>query len=337
MRPFPSRLLFAGLLLLASCGGEDVRTIDRIRIVDGSVRWHATEAERFGFAAPAPPSGFTYRLPDGWEELPPKRFREVNLRAGAAECYLTELPGAAGGLAANVNRWRAQLELPPLGADALAKLPRRPFLGAEAVHVDFSGGGRRLLGLLLVGGTTSRFLKMTGPEQAVDGDAFLDLADSFASGKQASADDGGAGTLGQAELAWTAPDGWRRGPARSMRLVTYFAGKAECYVAVLGGDGGGVVANANRWRGQMGAPPYGRDEFARLPRLDVLGGEAVVVEARGRYRGMGGEEVDDAALLGAIRILRRGAVFVKMVGPAADVDAARADFETFCRSLRRAR
>ncbi len=328
-------------LLLAACGGEDIRTIDNIRIVDGSVRWNATDAERFGLmssaaghghgAAPAPPQ-LSFNLPDGWQKLEPKRFREVNLRAGDAECYLTKLAGTAGGLAANVNRWRQQMNLAPLSGDALAALPRRPFLGGDAVLVDFRNSGRRLLGLLLVRARGSRFLKMTGSETGLDGDAFLKLADSFREQASEPAADTANETFG---LAWTAPEGWRLGARKSMRLVTYHAGEAECYVTVLGGDGGGVVANANRWRQQMGSQPYGREDFGKLERIQMLGGEAVLVEASGRYRGMKGESVDDAVLLGAIRIPRQGAIFVKMIGPRAAIDAARADFRSFCRSLRR--
>ena len=96
----------------------------------------------------------------------------------------------------------------------------------------------------------------------------------------------GAEAAGGAPLAWTVPAGWTQGPDRPMRLVTFACtpeggaaaaqpgspeGSVECYVAELGGMGGGVAANFNRWRGQLGQPPLKDADIAALPRITVLG------------------------------------------------------------------
>jgi len=116
------------------------------------------------------------------------------------------------------------------------------------------------------------FVKMVGPRSIVEPEipAFTEFAASLrpreasstapartqTAASTTSADNGG--------FDWTAPDEWERAPARSMRLVTYFAGgdtSAECYVSLLPGDGGGLESNLNRWYEQMGVQPLSPEEI----------------------------------------------------------------------------
>ena len=119
------------------------RVIEEVRIVRSDAPWRdSTSAERFGFAgqgSQAQRSSFRWRTPEGWQELAPTSLREINLRPAGdpdAECYLTVLPGGAGGVAANVNRWRGQLGEPPLGGQELSSLPAATLLGRPAVLID---------------------------------------------------------------------------------------------------------------------------------------------------------------------------------------------------------
>lgn len=59
---------------------------------------------------------------------------------------------------------------------------------------------------------------------------------------------------------WTAPDSWRPVPGeRPMRLATYEipdeSGPIEVAITRFPGDVGGMLANINRWRGQLGLGP----------------------------------------------------------------------------------
>jgi hypothetical protein len=60
---------------------------------------------------------------------------------------------------------------------------------------------------------------------------------------------------------WAAlPEGWTIGPPNAMRKGSWtIAGpngtKAELAVTVFPGNVGGLTANVNRWRGQLGLPP----------------------------------------------------------------------------------
>lgn len=65
---------------------------------------------------------------------------------------------------------------------------------------------------------------------------------------------------------WTLPEGWTEDPEpRQMRLATFIApdsaGPVEVAVTRFDGRVGGVLANINRWRGQMGLNPISDDEI----------------------------------------------------------------------------
>jgi hypothetical protein len=309
-----------------------------------------------------------YNLPAGWSELPAKQFREINLRVAGderAECYLTTLSGEGGGLEANLNRWRRQLSLGALSAAEIEALPRVAWLGKRAVLADFEGtwtgmsGGAsdanwRLVGLVLVEPAQSRFLKMVGPRDviAAEVEPFMAFAASFRvddglpSGHPplepgrpvaSSAPDASApvqsGVSGQ--YSWTVPQAWRRAADRQMRDATYVCGaggEVECYVTVLAGDGGGLEANINRWRQQLGAAAITAGELAALAREPMLGGDGAIVEvARGANASVPAQQ---ELLLGALAIREERSVFVKMLGPRDAVELERAAFLEFCRSIR---
>src|SRR5262245_39531566 len=126
----PGRLL-TGLLLtslalvLAGCGPPSEVQFDAPRKVSREQRpttWDAPTRERLvirDMAASAHGAGqasegpteqhWTGTTPDGWEELAPQRFRELNWRVAGnqeAECYLSVAVG--GGVAGNMARWYTQ-------------------------------------------------------------------------------------------------------------------------------------------------------------------------------------------------------------------------------------
>ena len=137
-------------------------------------------------------------------------------------------------------------------------------------------------------------------------------------------------------FTWTLPEGWRELPSRPMRVATFAAGDAECYISVLAGDGGGTAANINRWRRQMGLDPLEDQAIGALPTLTVLNGPAIFVEMEGTYRDMSGSTLENAGFLGVVRPLDGQTLFIRMTGPAEAVRAQKAAFRAFCESLREA-
>lgn len=392
-------LLALALVPIVGCDRDAPRLITQSRKASSpphAVKLDATSADRFG--AMAPPSGggghaaprktpLAWQTPQGWKPKPdPSGMRVASFDAGGPEvdCSVSLLPGGAGGLGANVNRWRKQMGLGDASPDEIAKLPQRPILGVQGVVVDLSGSyagmdgsprpNMKLLGALAaleVQGVPPFmvFVKLVGPAAAVDAERprFEALCDSlrFSAGggegephdhseHQGQPDPHGAPPPGpnphgaappapgpgefatdpNANFKWEAPQGWTQGPARSMRLVTFVTGASECYVAVLPGSAGGTNANLNRWRQQMGQPPLDDAALAALPRASVLGQQVAVVEAQGRFTDMNGQAHDGYTLLGVACTQGERTVFVKMVGPDAEVRAERGRFLAFCGSLR---
>lgn len=58
------------------------------------------------------------------------------------------------------------------------------------------------------------------------------------------------------DLIFTLPPGWQATPGSGMRFATLWAPNQTPFsVLRLGGDGGGMLMNINRWRGQLMLPP----------------------------------------------------------------------------------
>jgi hypothetical protein len=325
---------------------------------------------------------FDYDLPPGWLALEPvsSRFstRFINLQPAGdarAECYLSVLASDGGGLGANVNRWRSQMGLEPLGTEALAKLPRRNLLSGEGVYLDlrgsFAGMGQGagqedwgLLGLIVPIPGQTLFAKMTGPADLIEAetDAFEAFCESLrpsATGMKMARDEGdheghdhgeGEGhdheastqdqspaqteTAAAGGLAWQPLEGWVDQGQRTMRLVSYQLGSTtECYLALARGD---QLTNFNRWRGQVGLESMSQADLDQLETVTVLGEACPLLEITGDYRSMGGETKTKHTLLGVMRPMAGDSLFVKMIGPADEVAAARDEFLQFCASIRQA-
>ena len=142
-------------------------------------------------------------------------------------------------------------------------------------------------------------------------------------------------------LVWETPEGWTEAPATAMRLVNLRFGEGdvgECYLTVLMGGGGGLDANIGRWYGQMGKTAPSAEEIAALPRATLMRRSAVVVDVEGTFSGMGAAAKENYRMVG--RILppegsgnNSFSMFLKMTGPAAEVEANLEKFKQFSESL----
>ena len=67
------------------------------------------------------------------------------------------------------------------------------------------------------------------------------------------------------DLQWTTPSHWLTQPTSSMRIgsfiVPFSDGQADLSIIKLGGDAGGMVANVNRWRGQLDLDQHDESEI----------------------------------------------------------------------------
>jgi hypothetical protein len=268
----------------------------------------------------------------------------------AADISLVVMGGQAGGLLPNVNRWRQQVGLDPVDQQGLEKSSQKVMtpLG-EAVIVDLVAPGAvanaaldgRIIAATLSLDTEVWFYKMRGNQDVVgrEKQGFLDWIASARKVKQSPSQSPPkpappAQTPAEefklpTEITWKTPKGWRKGPAKSMRMATYFVGSqsgttGEATVVKLGGKGGGDLANVNRWRGQIGLGAISAaDLAAAVVKVDSPGGSIALVDCAG---------ADKKTLAGWLR--RNGSTwFFKLTGPVGVVDAERAHFMSFLSSL----
>jgi hypothetical protein len=343
-------------------GGGSMKTVGSQDRFGGAAHGGAVHG---GAAMGAGGPRWSYETPEGWKLLPPRPMRDVGWDVpGGATCTFSALPGSGGGLLANVNRWRKQMGLEDIDEAGLAAMEDATLMGQAAKVVDLEGTyggmggtenveGAKMLGLIADLPGAALFLKLTGPAEAVEAarGGFEQVAASLRPAPMAGEgmppghgmrpSSGEAATERETPLGWDAPAGWAAQGPRPFREETFNPEgreNTEAWISVLVGDGGGLVENINRWRGQMGQSPLSAAEVENLPTLESMGIEGTLVTIHGSYNagmGGGGGRIEDATMLGYALLRGDDSVFVKMVGPTEDVLAEKENFEALCRSLRK--
>jgi len=153
---------------------------------------------------------------------------------------------------------------------------------------------------------------------------------------------GGSQTPPAELFDWITPPGWTQAPPATggmggMRLVDMRFGpngEGECFLSVIQGEAGGLDANVNRWRTQMGQPPYTAEELAALPKKDLFGREAIYLDFEGDFKNVGQSSAQQGyRLLGLVQQTPQFTLFVKMTGPKDLVQANATAFEQFAQSI----
>lgn len=120
-----------------------------------------------------------WNLPGNWTEIEPgpmifKRFTAKDDAGKTATVTISSFPGDVGGTFANVNRWRAQMSLPPIEADKLdSVIQPLDTAGGKGTLVDFSGTDSRtgqpgrLVAVAVPHGDSTWFYKLFGDGEAV--------------------------------------------------------------------------------------------------------------------------------------------------------------------------
>jgi len=121
--------------------------------------------------------GLTWTAPSGWTAKPASAMRKATYTITGdgdvtADLSITAFPGSVGGDLANINRWRGQVQLPPIAAaDLPSATGRVETHGLRVTTVDFtgtaSGGPTRVLGAIVPVGDATWFFKLTGPVSIV--------------------------------------------------------------------------------------------------------------------------------------------------------------------------
>jgi hypothetical protein len=184
MRSIVPHILLAALVLTnASCRREPIRTY---RVEKESTP--TLPASMPGAAMAAPAAGITWEAPEGWEAKAPGSVRIgsyaiPNPAGEPADFAITSFPGDVGGDLANVNRWRGQIGLQPVDAEALPALlksvaaPAGEFIVVNFINPD---AGVRVIAALFKQSDKTWFFKLAGPDAVVAANesAFLALLQS---------------------------------------------------------------------------------------------------------------------------------------------------------------
>ncbi len=139
---------------------------------------------------------------------------------------------------------------------------------------------------------------------------------------------------GAPALAWDAPKAWVAKPAGGMRAASFAVpgpdgSQGDLSVIVLGGGAGGLLANVNRWRGQIEAEPWSQEAFDReVQKLACPAGTILFVDLRKQPPGK--------RILGGILERTGETWFFKLSGDDAPLEAARPAFVEFLKTVRKA-
>lgn len=131
------------------------------------------------------------------------------------------------------------------------------------------------------------------------------------------------------------PAGWLVQPGSQFRLLNYRFGGTGMGEVWVSASQGTILDNANRWLKQFGKSPLDQVGLAKLPTCSLAGMPGVWITADGDYAGgMGAAEKPGFALAGVIASVKAEIITVKMVGPKAEVEAAKSTLETYVKSLK---
>jgi hypothetical protein len=316
-----------------------------------------------GAAAPA----LQYKRPAGWNEVAPGQMRAASFRVSGkdgkqADVSVIPLPGLAGSDLDNVNRWRGQVGLPAVSEAELAKLAQPVEIAGQSASLyeqagsnAGSGDKSRILAAITRRDGAVWFFKMTGDDALVaeQKPAFIEFLKSVTfqpataqaqlppshppiDGGNMMAQAGGAASSGQPKPNWEVPSGWKEIPGGQFLVAKFVLtgaanAQANVNVSMSPGEGGGMLANFNRWRSQLGLAPVAEADLAKeMQSLDVSGGKASVADITGQDARSG-----QKLRLLAVVIPRSGETWsYKLMGNAQLVEQEKETFLKFVQSVK---
>ena len=303
--------------------------------------------------------GLRWTAPEGWAEQPGGGMRVASFLIAApdgrrADMAVTQFPGDVGGDLANVNRWRGQVQLPPIEAGDLDKhvstlaLPSGSFFLTDMVSSEPLIEGKhkaRIVGAWLKQPERTWFFKLTGEDAWVQDqreafETFLRSVQFESPPARAHAahdhdhdHDHAPGDGHVHELTWSAPASWTAKPPSPMRKGSFAIngaeGEGDLSIISFPGEAGGIVENLNRWRGQLELEPLPAADMAKSATTLAQGAfRFTVVDYTGTQNGV------PTRLLGAVLPFENETYFFKLTGPDALVAREKPAFVEFLKTVK---
>ena len=264
-----------------------------------------------------PEAGPQWSLPDGWSQKTGSGFRFATIEIPSAqdrlELSVSQLPVPEGDrteyILSNVNLWREQMGLGPIGSEDLASSAPQIALSdhpdTKAYLVDLTGYPPRGGGHGGMSGGGSVMAPATAPAAA------------------------------ESKLGYQVPEGWTQGQLTISRggiqvrrnaafEVQEEEKRLEITVTSLPAESNPILSNVNRWRQQIGLDPIAQDDLERDARRLSVG------ELAADYVQINGS---DQTILGAILVRQDTSWFIKLQGDPKLAERERERFESFVQSL----
>lgn len=310
----------------------------------------------------------TYTTPDGWTDTGAGDMRVAGFTISGtngqtAQVAVTPLPGMAGKENLIVNMWRQQVGLSELTDDEAGKQLTAVDIGGEPGKMfdmngqSAAGANIRIVTAMAHRGEMSWFYKLQGDDALVLAQkpnfvTFLKsvkieaapATETMPAGHPAI---GGGSMPGAVTSAappepreggptWAVPADWKEisgGQFLFAKFLIDGAGdaKAAVNVSTSPGDGGGLAANVNRWRGQLGLSQWGETDMQKnITEVTTASGKATFVEMSGTDARTG----KPTALVGAIVTQGGAAWFYKLMGDEKLVAAQKDTFTQFIKGVK---
>jgi len=323
--------------------------------------------EMGGVSRPAPASAPRnarppWTVPKGWDEKPdPAGVRQASYavtRGGRSlDIAVTAFPGNTGSELDNVNRWRRELGLAEVTAEALKGLAKPVKIGtedgrlyefvAEAPRPDGKPAERTLVAQLSVS-ELNVFFKLRGDaalaeEERANFHAWIASVETGPRPPETAAAPAAPSGPAPADMRgpvaspprtdlpkWSPPAHWQSAGEKPMRLASFDipgdgGAKGDLSISALGGAAGGLLANVNRWRGQVGLAPWSDEQLAKESEVLKFGADSgTLVDLKGA----------DKRILAVIMPRGERTWFYKLTAPDALVTREREAFVSFVKSVR---
>ncbi|MBT6157342.1 MAG: hypothetical protein HOL01_03320 [Planctomycetaceae bacterium] len=261
-----------------------------------------------------------WTAPSGWSPQGKKGLRLETFHVGTHQppLEMTVIPlgtmtgGGDGAILENLNRWRSQLRLKPITGETLTENIERVKLakGAEAIVMDLTG---------------------EVPTSSREGHP------PFAGGPMANRGNPGAATVpgrpaantgaGSSPISYNTPEGWTEGEKSALRLAAFNVsdGEKTALITVFRFPPSGVLANVNRWRGQIGLAAMTQADLDKeLKSITVDGNEGHLAEL-----------VGETQTILAVIVERAGSAwFFKLQGDVELAASEKGRFEAFVKSVK---
>ncbi|MGC3956778.1 MAG: hypothetical protein QM813_02085 [Verrucomicrobiota bacterium] len=304
----------------------------------------------------------------GTGEMRVAGFSITGTNGQSAQVAVTPLPGMAGRETMIVNMWRQQVGLSELSeGDADKELTAVDIGGVPGKMFDMAGKSAagqtiRIVTAMAHLGEMSWFYKLQGDDELVLAQkpnfvAFLKSVKIEEAPAPEALPAGhppvgggavsGGGMPGAVTTAappapreggptWTVPSSWKEisgGQFLFAKFLIAGAGDAKAAVNVSSsaGDGGGLAANLNRWRAQLGLGSWSEAELQKnTQEIEVAGGKGTYVELSGTD-----SSTEKPATTLGVKVIRNGSTwYYKLMGEPKLVAAEKENFLAFVKGVK---